>query len=173
MPTHRRPAHRRPVTRRGPVALGAAVLAIGATITAAMLVDPDVSGTANASDTAPGPPPPAVPTPSSTTVPDAEPTIDPVADTLVDEPSSPYDRDAAFIQLMVLAGYPQDPGTTTFMDTSVTSICADLAAGRTGVDILEEVADSTDGMGWSDEQSDGLVYIGVASQCSAYSYLLP
>ncbi|MBY6685236.1 hypothetical protein HQ305_21730 [Rhodococcus sp. BP-149] len=161
------PAHRRPTrTGRRIAVIGAAVTVLAGAATTTMVLSDSAPATASASDApAPAAPVTAVDSPVALDTPAVQ--IAPLAQQAAEEP---FD---AFAEIMQMAGYPTDPDTAAFMDTSVTSICRDLAVGRTGVDILADTADRTRVRGWSDEQSDGLVYIGVASTCSAYSHLLP
>jgi hypothetical protein len=159
------PAHRRPTrTGRRLTLIGAAVVVLAGAATTTMVLGDGV--TADASD---------VPTPArQSSIGTPVPTIDtPAVVTAAGERVATAEPVDAFAQIMEMAGFPTDADTAAFMDTSVTAICRDLAVGRTGVDILAETADRTRARGWTDEQSDGLVYIGVASECSAYSYLLP
>ena len=157
------PAHRRPTrTGRRIAVIGAAVTVLAGAAATTMVLSDSAPATASASD---APAPAAVDESVALDTPVVE--IAPLAQQAAAEP---FD---AFAEIMQMAGYPTDPDTAAFMDTSVTSICRDLAVGRTGIDILADTADRTRVRGWSDEQSDGLVYIGVASTCSAYSHLLP
>ncbi len=158
------PAHRRPTsTRRRVLWAAVGITAVG--LPAAILPTlGDTRSAVAASEVAPAERP----------VPAAAPTASTISAVDITAPAgSAADPDTTLTQVLTSVGYPADPGTLGFIDRTATDICRDLAVGRAGIDVLADVSDRTAPLGWSDAQSDGLVYIGVAAECSAYSHLLP
>ncbi|MGN7133692.1 hypothetical protein ACTHQY_10485 [Rhodococcoides corynebacterioides] len=168
------PAHRRPTSIRRRV-LWAAVAVTAVALPAAVLPTlVDTQSAVAASDVAPAPAgrPALFEPPTAPTAPSAA-TLSAVDVAAPASAASGSDPGTTLTQVLTSAGYPADPDTLGFIDRTATDICRDLAVGRAGIDVLEDVSGRTAPLGWSDAQSDGLVYIGVAAECSAYSHLLP
>lgn len=158
------PAHRRPTSIRRRAAWAAAgIAAVGVSaVVGPSLLDTPQSAVAS-TDVA------AAPVPAGTPAAVTRPVVDIAAPSSV----SVSDPDTTLTQVLTSVGYPADPDTLGFIDRTASDICRDLAVGRAGVDVLADVSARTAPRGWDDAQSDGLVYIGVAAECSAYAHLLP
>ena len=163
------PAHRRPTSTRRRVLWAVAGITAVALPAAVLPTVVDTQSAVAASDVAPADRPAPVETPTAPSAVTAS-AIDIAAPASA---ASVSDPDTTLTQVLTSVGYPADPDTLGFIDRTATDICRDLAVGRAGIDVLEDVSGRTAPLGWSDAQSDGLVYIGVAAECSAYSHLLP